>query len=178
MKCLSLLLLAAPLLAQTSLLPVVSSTPFVLQQTYSTGMIGFTTNQTARLNVLNMNPTAFVTTVGSTPPANCTVELQFFDSKGIMISQTVLSNFAPGTATSLDLARSAITSATPARAEIRGVVTVNPSPAPAGSPASPSYCSVFPTLEIFDANGSTVAFTSYFRAKPYSLASLLLGAIR
>ena len=180
MKVFSVLLFAAPIMAQTTLPGgvVILPSPIALQQSFTTGMIGFTTNQTARLNVLNMNPTQSVVAAGSTVPANCTVELQFFDSKGTMISQTVVSNFAPSTATSLDLARSTIASATPARAEIRGVVIVNPSPTPVGSPAPVGYCSVFTTLEVFDANGSTVALTSDTRATtPLGLAALL-GTIK
>jgi hypothetical protein len=124
-------------------------------------MIGFTTNQTARLNVLNLNPAAT-----STPaPANCTVELRFFDPQNNLLSQFVVPNFAPGTGTFLDLERAAVTSQTTPRAEIRGVVVVNPAPTPVASPAPVGFCSVVVTLEIFDAStGSTVAFTSDTRA--------------
>ena len=45
-------------LAQPSAIPT--------NQTSTTGMVGFTTNQTARLNVLNLNP---VTTSSATPHA-------------------------------------------------------------------------------------------------------------
>ena len=93
-----------------------------------------------------------------------------------MINQTVVPNFAPGTATSLDLPRSTIATATPARAEIRGVVIVNPLSTQVAS--STGFCTVFTTLEIFDANGSTVAFTSDVRGTALSLASLLLGVLK
>ena len=62
MKCqclyrvLAALALGTPLLAQTVTLPGgVTTTPIVLEQSYTTGMVGFTVNQTARLNVLNLN---------------------------------------------------------------------------------------------------------------------------
>ena len=158
MKCLYALFLAAPLVAQTTLPGGTIPTPIVLQQTYTTGIVGFTTNQTARLNVLNMNAPQSSTV--TTPTANCTVELRFFDNKGTMINQTVVPNFAPGASTSLDLTRAAVTSETTARAEIRGVVVINPAPTSVESPAAVGYCGVFTTLEVFDASGSTVALTS------------------
>ena len=55
----AVLAFAAPLLAQPVTLPggVISPTaPIFLQQIFTTGMVGFTTNQTARLNVVNLNP--------------------------------------------------------------------------------------------------------------------------
>jgi hypothetical protein len=88
-----------------------------------------------------------------------------------LVTQTVAPNFAPGASTSFDLTRASVTSETALRAEIRGVVVVNPSPTPVGSPAAVGYCSVMTTLEIFDASGSTVALTSDTRAP---LPSLLL----
>jgi hypothetical protein len=137
-------------------------TPIFLPQSFTTGMVGFTTNQTARLNVLNLNSNPASTTVTQIP--NCTVELQFFDDKNNLVKQTVVPNFAPGTATSLDLPRASVTSETSARAEIRGVVVVNPSPTPIASPVATGYCNVFTTLEILDANSVTVALTSDTRA--------------
>jgi hypothetical protein len=86
--------------------------------------------------------------------------LQFYDNKGAQVSQNVVPNFAPGASTSLDLTRASVTSETGARAEIRGAVVINPAPTPVESPAAVGYCTVFTTLEIFDAAGSTVAFTS------------------
>jgi hypothetical protein len=169
MKCECLLAVAltltAPLLAQTPItLPggVIGPLP-VPQQTFTTGMVGFATNQTARLNVFNLNPVpAMTTTTGTTPtqPANCTVALQFYDNKGALVSQSVAPNFAPGASTSFDLPRASVTSETSVRAEIRGVVVVNPTPTAVESPAPLGFCSLLTTLEIFDASGSTVALTS------------------
>ena len=156
---------SAPLLAQiASVPPTVLPPTFTYQQTFTTGMIGFTTNQTARLNVLNLN--AVPATSSATQTANCTVELQFYDEKNNLQKQSVVPNFAPGMSTSLDLLRSAVTSpATALRAEIRGVVVVNPSPSPVASPAAVGPCGVLTTLEIFDSTtGSTVAVTSDTRA--------------
>jgi len=141
-------------LAQPSAVPT--------NQTTTTGMVGFTTNQTARLNVLNLNP-VITSTANLTPPTspNCTVELQFFDAQNNMVNQSVVPAFAPGTATFLDLERATVTSQTSPRAEIRGVVVVNPAPTPVGSPAPTGFCSVMVTLEIIDdSTGSTVVLTS------------------
>src|SRR5580698_1383325 len=86
-----------PLLAQVvSFPPGLTISPIILEQSYTTGMVGFTTAQTARLNVLNLNPVP-ATTATTTTPSNCNVALQFLDNKGVVISQTTVSNFAPGT---------------------------------------------------------------------------------
>src|ERR1017187_8922588 len=131
----------------------------MVQPAVTTGMVGLTSNQTARLSVFSLNSTS-TTTASLTPPNNCTVELQFFDAKNNSLKQTVVPNFAPQTAATLDLTRSEITAQTANRAEIRGVVTVN-GPTPVASPSIPGYCTVFTTLQIFDtATGFTVVFTS------------------
>ncbi len=158
------LLIAAPFVAaaQAPALPVL---PFSARpQVSTTGMIGFTTNQTARLNVLNLNS---VPVAGTTAPPNCNVQLQFFDGQNNSIKQSAVTASAPSTATSLDLQRTEVTAQTTPRAEIRGVVTVNPPATSAGSTVSPGFavtvgsCSVKVTLEIFDSStGSTVALTS------------------
>jgi hypothetical protein len=162
---------AAPLLAQPVTLPGGTTTPLpVPQQTFTTGVVGFTTNQTARLNVFNLNSTATATTA-----TNCTVELAFYGPQaaatssstavplsGPLLGQSFAANFAPGATASLDLPRASVTSETAARAEIRGVVVVNPTSVPAsiGSTATNGYCAVFITLEVFDSTGSTVFLTS------------------
>ena len=166
---LAVLAFAGVSMAQTTLPGGVTTSPLapptipVIQQTFTSGMVGFTTNQTARLNVLNLNavPTSTTTT---TAPANCTVALQFFDSKNNQLSQTVVPNFAPQAATSFDLTRASVTSASVGRTEIRGVVVVNPTSA-TSSTSTEGYCSVMTTLEIFDATtGSTVSSTSDTRS--------------
>ena len=165
----AILAFGTPLMAQPPISAILL--PAYLQQTYTTGMVGFTVNQTARLNVLNLNP---VPATAQPTANNCTVELQFFDEKSTLLKQFVVPNFAPGTATSFDLPRSAVTSQTSSRAQIRGVVVVNPAPTPVGSPATTGPCSVMTTLEIFDAvTGSTVSLTSDTRA----IGSGFLGGI-
>jgi hypothetical protein len=183
MKCFYAILIASPLLAQPITLPGGSiPTPFVIpQQTFTTGMVGFTTNQTARLNVFNLNSTQTPSTA-----ANCTVELAFYGPQaaatssttaiplnGPILSQSFVTNFGPGASTYLDLPRASVTSETAARAQIRGAVTVNPGEVPASisSTATNGYCNVFITLEVFDSTGSTVFLTSDTR--PVGFQSLL-----
>jgi hypothetical protein len=149
--------------AQTPTLPsIFPGGAIVFEQSFTTGMLGFTTSQTARINVLNLNP---VPATATAQPRNCIVELQFFDDKNNLVKQSVVPNFAPATAASLDLTRATVTSETAARAEIRGVVVINPTPTPVGSPAPTGFCTVMTTLEVFDnTTGSTVALTSDTRA--------------
>jgi hypothetical protein len=150
------------LLAQSiSVLPGATISPIVLEQSYTTGMVGFTTGQTARLNVLNLNPVPSAT--ATTKPLNCNVSLQFLDNKGATISQTTVTNFAPGTATSFDVPRASVTSETASpRAEIRGMVVVNPTAIAGTSSAAATEgnCAVKTTLEVYDATGSTISSTS------------------
>ncbi len=142
--------------AQSMAQPAVIVEP--LTNTVTTGMIGLATNQTARLSVLNLNS---ATSTTPTTMNNCTVELQFFDGQNNSLKQTIVPNFAPQTATILDLTRAAITTQTGNRAEIRGVVTVNPASTPVATPNAPGYCAVFTTLQIFDeTTGSTIVLTS------------------
>ncbi len=167
MKCLSVLLFTAPLLAQVTLPGGSTTTPiptpaYVLQQTFTTGMVGFAANQSARLNVFNLNSVAATTAPGSTPPANCTVALQFYDNKGALVSQSIVPNFAPGQSAFFDLPYSGITTESLVHAEIRGVLVINPTPTSVAVSTTPiGNCSVITTLEIFDMiTGSTVALTS------------------
>ncbi|MGD0868318.1 MAG: hypothetical protein ABSB88_02115 [Bryobacteraceae bacterium] len=143
--------------AQSMAQPAIIVEP-LSQPAVTTGMVGLTTNQTARLSVLNLNSTTSTT---PTTANNCTVELQFFDGQNKSLKQALVPNFAPQTATTLDLTRAAITTQTGNRAEIRGEVTINPASTPVAGAAVPGYCTVFTTLQIFDeTTGSTVVLTS------------------
>ena len=166
---------AAQSMAQNAIVVEALSQPAV-----TTGMVGLTSNQTARLSVLNLNTTTTSTSTLSppTPANNCTVELQFFDGQNKSLKQALVPNFAPQTATTLDLTRSEITAQTANRAEIRGVVTVNPASTPVATATVPGYCTVFTTLQIFDAaTGSTVVFTSDTRVSNAGPVAIpLIGA--
>ncbi|HTS27858.1 MAG TPA: hypothetical protein VMH81_18415, partial [Bryobacteraceae bacterium] len=149
--------LATNLMAQ-SLPPVAIAVPLSAQETMTTGMVGITLSQTARLNVLNLNPVPVSTNLPALP-ANCNVEMQFVDTKNNVLKQNTVANFAPQTATSLDLnaATTNISGPTAQRSQIRGVVIVNP-PTTSTTPSAPGRCSVAVTLEVFDnTSGSTVS---------------------
>jgi len=129
------------------------------QEILTTGFVGFTTNQTARLSVLNLNPQPPVGALGVAP---CTVEMQFFDLGNNQLgTPKVVSGFAPQTGVLLDLDRASANlpgvASTP-RAQIRGLVTINPTAPAPGTAQGP--CRVMVTLEIVDASGSTVSLTS------------------
>jgi len=152
--------LATNLMAQ-SLPPVAIAVPLSAQETMTTGMVGITLSQTARLNVLNLNPVPVSTNLPALP-ANCNVEMQFVDTKNNVLKQNTVANFAPQTATSLDLnaATTNISGPTAQRSQVRGVVSVNP-PTTSTTPSNPGRCSVAVTLEVFDnTSGSTVSLTT------------------
>jgi hypothetical protein len=149
-----LLLFAAHAVAQVS-------SNFAYQQAATTGMAGFTSAQTARLNVLNVSPLAAAA-------QSCKVQLAFYDEKNNLLKQSTVIGLAPQTATSLDLNRPEVASVSPTalRAQIRGVVLsglpllANPV-APGASVIVVSACTVTTTLEIFDsATGVTQVITS------------------
>jgi hypothetical protein len=145
-------LCSAPLFAQ-------STSPVASGQTLTTAMVGFSMNETARLNVLNMNPLPVATSnVFLSSAYTCTVSLAFYDANNKPLSAGLKTTVAPQTATSLDLSSLSILtpSATPivaGRRQIRGVVTVS-------SGSSVAACNVKVSLEIFDISGSTVALTT------------------
>jgi hypothetical protein len=149
-------LLALPVSAQTT--PIVGG----IQTVTTTGMIGLVNGQTARLSVLNLNPTVPASD-GAAAPVNCNVELKFFDAGGTAVGPNkVVTNFAPQSAAILDADRLMLNPpgvAATLRGQIRGVVTVNP-PLPTAIPG-PGNCSVMVTLEIIDnTTGSTIALTT------------------
>jgi len=148
----SLLALAAS--AQT--IPVIFNPS---PQTLTTGLVGFATNQSARLSVLNLNPVSS----SATPPANCNVQLEFFDISNRMFAQSEVISLAPQTGTILDVTRNqanppGVTATV--RAQIRGQVIVNPKSSPTANPVAAAPCAVIVTLEILDANQSTVSLTT------------------
>jgi hypothetical protein len=119
------------------------------------GMVGLGTGQTARLN-------AFALPLGGPiiAGASCQVTFDFYDVAGKSLKAGT-ATVAQGTAASYDLARSEIITPSTGRVEIRGTVRtafVNPSavvtPGTPGMPFGPvsAFCSVLPTLEIFDSS--------------------------
>jgi hypothetical protein len=137
------------------------------------GMVGLATGQTARLN-------AFALPVGGPiiAGASCQVTFDFYDVTGKSLKASPQPITVPqGTAVSFDLQRSEITSATSApRVEIRGTVRAAfVSPSAVGTPVTPGmpstlisgFCSVLPTLEIFDSStGQTTVVLQQTTALP------------
>jgi hypothetical protein len=110
------------------------------------GMVGLAAGQTARLNAFAL-PTGGPIIAG----ASCQVTFAFYDASGNSLPGTTGTGavtVAQGTAVHDDLVN---TSA--ARAEIRGTVRAAlVLPSAVGTPVTPvsGFCSVLPTLEIFD----------------------------
>ena len=106
------------------------------------GMIGITSEQTARLNVVRLDPIP----AGDRPVQ---VELIFFDAQGNLLEHST-ETLMPGQAAFLDLDGATIlpTSDGAARAEIRGEVRMDP--IPIGDLVATR---LVPTLEVFDNSG-------------------------
>jgi hypothetical protein len=131
------------------------------------GMVGLGTGQTAQLN-------AFALPMGGPiiAGASCQVTFDFYDASGKSLKTTTLP-VAQGAAVSYDLANNS-----GARLEIRGTLRtafVNPSavatPGTPGTPITPvtpisAFCSVLPTLEIFDSLGQTTVVLQQPTALP------------
>jgi hypothetical protein len=121
------------------------------------GMVGLSTGQTARLNVFALPVRGPIIAGGS-----CQVTFDFYNEAGKMV-KTGTATVAQGTAAHFDMLRTEVDSLA-GRSEIRGTVRtafVNPSAVPMPTPGTPvtpgtpitpvyGFCSVLPTLEIFD----------------------------
>ena len=143
-----LLLIHRPAIAQERLAPILSVLP---SPTFSFGMIGIGTGQTARLNVVNLVRTAPPVAI-SIAQVPCKVELDFYDGQGKLIQQKTVANLGFGQADFLDLVRSQLNS-TLAHVDVSAVVKV-------GSTQS-YFCNVNATLEVFDnVTGATTAILS------------------
>ena len=121
------------------------------------GMVGLSTGQTARLNVFALPVGGPIIAGGS-----CQVTFDFYNEAGKMV-KTGTATVAQGAAAHFDMPRTEVDSLA-GRSEIRGTVRtafVNPSAVPMPTPGTPGtpvtpitpvygFCSVLPTLEIFD----------------------------
>jgi hypothetical protein len=114
------------------------------------GMVGLGTGQTARLNVFAL-PVGGPIIAG----ASCQVTFDFYNEAGKSVKSGT-ATVAQGAAAHFDMLRTEVDSLA-GRSEIRGTVrtafvtpSANPTP---GTPSTPvfGFCSVLPTLEIFDA---------------------------
>jgi hypothetical protein len=150
--------IGTPLFAQTTPTPAFSTG-------VTTGIVSFSLNQSAQLNVLNLNPIPVTIKAGSVVPV-CTVEMEFRDAQDNLLKQLVVPNVPPGDAASLTLDRTEVSNTSVSRIGIRGVVHTGPlTPTPTtnaiSTPIVSNTCTVMPTLEIVnDATGDTELVTS------------------
>ena len=170
-----LLLFGSQFLAQAQ--TVSSNTPgFVV----TTGIVGVTSTQTARLNVLNLQPV-----IPGVAAVACPATLEFYDDTGAQLKQLALTNISPANAASLVFKPAIPSTAVGARAQIRAVVftpaptVANPGSVPMPMPAMPvrAGCNVMASLEIIDdATGATHAFTTDLRSMTfYSIFPMMAG---
>lgn len=123
--------------AQERVTPVIST--ILPNPTFSFGMIGLGTGQTARLNVVNLVRTPPPIAISLFQP--CKVELDLYDGQGKLIKQKSVTNLGFGQADFLDLLRSELNT-TSTHVDVTAVVKV-------GSNQS-FTCNIGATLEVFD----------------------------
>jgi hypothetical protein len=141
------------------------------------GMVGLSTGQTARLNVFALPVGGPILAGGS-----CQVTFDFYNEAGKMVKSGT-ATVAQGAAVHFDMLRTEVDSLA-GRSEIRGTVRtafVNPSAVPMPTPGTPGtpvtpitpitpvygFCSVLPTLEIFDStSGQTTVVLQQTTALP------------
>jgi hypothetical protein len=146
----------------------------------TTGIVGVSSTQTARLNVLNPQPV-----IPGVTAVLCPATLEIYDDTGALLKQLVVTNISPATAASLVFKPPVPSTAVNARAQIRAVVltpsnfVVNSDP-----PSTPIIpvsigCNVMPSLEIIDdSTGDTHTFTTDLRAISAYRPLPLMGAAR
>jgi hypothetical protein len=126
------------------------STPVVpAPETRTSGMIGITDGQAARLNVLN--PGVAAPAVGVV----CTAALNFWDGKGALL-KTAAAIVLPGQSQYLDLFGDKDLALTALdRRQIRATITIPAiAPPPASATAQPAACTLIGTLEILNESTS------------------------
>ena len=159
-----LLLFGVPLLSQAQ--TTSTTTPSI---TVTSGIVGVNSAQSARLNVLNMQPQI----TGVTAPA-CPVTLELYDDSGNLLKQMPVTTVPPGAAVNLVFKPTVSGTAANARAQIRAVVvtpvpTITPVVVSGGTTAIPAIpaCTLLPSLEITnDTSGMTQILTTDFRVTP------------
>ncbi len=143
----------APLPLHAQRLPEVTTSPAILAtSSYVTfGMAGIASTQTARVNALNLAAGGPIILGGS-----CQVTVTFLDASGNTLATDSLP-VGQGQAVHFDLLRSQAGSGVDP-VEIRATVSAVFSVSATATTSSPAFCSIVPTMEIFNQNtGSTVA---------------------
>ena len=113
-------------------------------QVQSSGIVGITGGQTARLNVLNLSNSALTGAA-----ASCSAQVTFLDDKGATLTTTTVT-VDPGKSMLVDYPSTASV-----RQQIRVTIGITHPNVTAPTPGMPVampifYCSLVPTLEIFD----------------------------
>ena len=125
------------------------------------GMVGLGTGQTARLNAFAL-PTGGPIIAGG----SCQVTFDFFDAAGKSLGTETLP-VAQGAAIHYDLPRSAVAGSTDQLVEIRGALRAAfATPSATGTPVA-AFCSILPTLEIYDSAGQTTVVLEQTRTLPF-----------
>jgi hypothetical protein len=170
-----LLLFGSQFLTQAQ--TVSTSTPGMV---ITTGIVGVASTQTARLNVLNLQPV-----IPGVAAVACPATLEFYDDTGAQLKQLALTNISPANAASLVLKPAISSTAVGARAQVRAVVftpaptVANPVAGPTPMPAMPVRvgCNFMASLEIIDdATGVTHTFTTDLRSMAfYNIFPMMAG---
>jgi hypothetical protein len=123
-----------------------TSFPWFFPQVQTSGMVGLTVGQTARLNVLNPGMPGPAVAVD----AVCSAQLSFLNDQGVVL-KTATVNVAPGKSVPIDLDRDTdLASVTDKRVELRAVIQIPPVTPVVPVLPQPITCALVPTLEVFN----------------------------
>ena len=148
--------------------------PATLTQVQSSGIVGITGGQTARLNLLNLS-----STVLNAASTSCTAQVTFLDDKNATLNTTTVT-VDPGKSMPVDYPSTASV-----RQQIRVTIGITHPNVTAPTPGMPVampifYCSLVPTLEIFDTGSLRTTFVvndfHYVFAYPVPLMGVSTGA--
>jgi hypothetical protein len=131
-----------------------STTPMLPIALHTSGMVGLTTGQTARLNVLN--PGALAPAVATV----CAAQLSFLNAQGTVLKTTSVT-VPPGESMSYNLDRDVDLIVSDLRVQVRAVIAY-----------TSNTCALLPTLEVFnDDTGRTQFVVGRFAAIPLLLTA-------
>ncbi len=164
---LALLLLGCPAIAYAQTVSVVNP-----GTTMTSGIVGITSTQTARLNVVNLQQV-----IPGIAAVACPATLEFYDEAGNQLKQFAVANISPSTGATFAFKPVMTTSASPVnRFQLRAVVAtaplniLNPLSNTNAIAVMPSLlgCNLMASLEISDdATGVTHIITTDFRMMTY-----------
>lgn len=149
-----------------------SSNSSLMAPTETSGMVGITTGQTARLNALNPGVPAPLAT-----GARCSVQVSFVDDQGNVLKNDQIT-VNPGKSTPFEFVMSSA-----GRLEIRAVITFS-QPTPVANPSTGTaiafplavLCPLIPSLEIVDPDNKTQVVLTDFHFLSYGFMTSMMGA--